>query len=330
MPARIILDTDAGVDDILALFLLLRSPDLAEVLGVTLVAGNTTLPQCIANVRRALNVAALYRDGRTMPLTFPIAVGAADSLSPTGVDALDVHGFDGLGGTSAMRDTAGNLLYPEAEVVFDQRPAADFILDSARRHPGEVTVVAIGPLTNLALALRHDPDGFRKLRSIVLMGGAFRHDGNVTPAAEFNIFWDAVAASEVLQSGVPLTIVPLDCSEQTWLRPADLEGEGPVHAFLRDATRFILRFHQQYEGFEGCYHHDPVAVGVALDPSLATGVHVRVDVETEGRITRGATVACLRPHRPLNGDPPNAFVCLQPEKERFERFFADRVLPPGA
>lgn len=330
MPRKIILDTDAGVDDILALFLLLRSPDLADILGVTLVAGNTSLPRCISNIRRALRVAALYDGGRNAPLTFPVAVGAAASLAPTGVDAVDVHGFDGLGGTSEMRDAAGALLYPEADIPFDPRPAADFLLDSARQHPGDITVVAIGPLTNLALALRKDAAGFRQLRSIVLMGGTFRHDGNVTPSAEFNIYWDAVAASEVLHSGVPITIVPLDCSEQTWLTRADLEGDGPVHAFLRDATRSILRFHHQWEGFEGCYHHDPVAVGVALDPSFAEGAHVRVEVETEGRFTHGATVACFRPHRPLSDGAPNAFVCLKPDKRRFERFFLDRVLPPGA
>ncbi|HEY3266245.1 MAG TPA: nucleoside hydrolase [Armatimonadota bacterium] len=327
---KILLDTDAGVDDILAILLLLRCPDLAKTVGMTLVAGNTTLDKCIVNVRRALGVAALYRDGLgRYEGGFPIAAGAAEPLERPLFMAEDVHGPDGLGGVSSLTDGSGAPLYPEADISLDPRPADELILDLAAASPGEITLVAIGPLTNLALAVRRDPRRFGLLKEIVLMGGAFRHDGNVTPRAEFNIFVDPEAAALALAAGVPVTIVPLDCSERARFRRHELDGEGPVHAFVRHATGVIIDFHRRFERFEGCFHHDPLAVAIGLDSRFATGMHTRVVVETKGEHTVGETVAGLRPDRPLLSGPPNAFVCLKPDPS-FERFFLDRVLPEGA
>lgn len=328
---KILLDTDAGVDDVLALLLLLRCPDLAECVGITVVAGNTHLEHCVANVRRALGIARLYTDKRTAEIEgIPVAVGAAGPLTRPLLRADEVHGPDGLGGTSVLRDSAGGLLYPEHPVTLDSRPASRFLLDSATNSPGEITLVAIGPLTNLALACTEDPTAFRRFKEIILMGGAFHHDGNAAARAEFNILVDPEAARIVLDSGVPVTMVPLDCTEQTRFIESDMEGDGPVHAFARAATSTIIGFYRRFEGFEGIYHHDPFAMVVALDPAFAFGVRTRVEVETQGRFTTGETVATLRRQRVLLEGEPNALVCLQADAERFDRFFLDRVLPPGA
>jgi len=295
------------------------------------VAGNTTLEQGLANLRRGLAAMDLYGDGRSADLSRTLlAVGAEAPLEREPFFATEVHGPDGLGGAGHHTDTTGLPLYPEADFPLDPRPASDVILDCAEAYPGEVTLAAIGPLTNLALALRKDPGRFRKLREIVAMGGAFLHHGNTGPRSEFNIHVDPEAAREVLESGVPLTMVPLDCSEQARLMWTDIEGPGRVRRFVRDVTGFIMDFHVATEGFHGSFHHDPLAVGVALDPSFASGVHTRVAVETRGEHTAGETVAGLRPNRPLMPGPANARVMLRPDAARFERFFLDRVLPAGA
>ncbi len=148
---KILLDTDAGVDDALALLLLLRCPDIAQCVGITVVAGNTPLPQAVSNTLRVLEVARLYTDGRTAPAP-PVSVGAEKPLKGRLVHATEVHGEDGLGGVSLFVDQCNRPLYPEASIPLDARPAYRFILDTANTHPGEVTLVAIAPLTNLALA----------------------------------------------------------------------------------------------------------------------------------------------------------------------------------
>jgi inosine-uridine nucleoside N-ribohydrolase len=328
---KILLDTDAGVDDVLALLLLLRCPDLAQCVGITIVGGNTHLEHCVSNVLRGLSIAGLYTDGRTADLTgIPIAVGAAQPLARPLLKAHEVHGPDGLGGTSTLVRANGGPLYPERRHPIDPRTAHRFILDTAAAAPDSITLVAIGPLTNVAMAFQEDPVGFRRLKEIVLMGGAFHHDGNTSARAEFNMRVDPEAAQIVLDSGVPITMVPLDCTEKTRLIESDMEGAGPVHAFLRHATRMIVQFYRRFEGFEGVYHHDPLAVGIAMDPSLALGIHTYVDVESKGEFTTGETVASLRRQRSQVAAVANARICLEPEAERFERFFLARVLPPGA
>ncbi|HEY3413343.1 MAG TPA: nucleoside hydrolase [Armatimonadota bacterium] len=328
---KILLDTDAGVDDVMAILLLLRCPDLAECVGITVVAGNTNLEHCLANVRRALGIAGLYTDGLTASIGgIPVLAGAARPLSRPLLHAIEVHGPDGLGGTSTIPDPSGALLYPERPVPLHPLPAHRFMLDAAVQAPGEITLVAIGPLTNVALACLEDPVAFREFKEIILMGGAFHHDGNASARAEFNILVDPEAARIVLDSGVPVKMVPLDCTEQTRLIESDLEGDGPVHAFLRAATSTIMGFYRRFEGFEGIYHHDPLAMGVALDPSFAFGMRTRVEVETRGEYSTGETVAALRRQRALLEGEPNVEICLHADAERFNRFFLDRVLPAGA
>jgi purine nucleosidase/pyrimidine-specific ribonucleoside hydrolase len=328
---QILLDTDAGVDDVLALLLLLRSPDLASCAGITVVAGNTHLENCVANVRRALGVAELYADGRTANVAgIPLAIGAAKPLTRPLLRADEVHGPDGLGGTSMLTLPSGAALYPECEVEADSRPAYEFILQTAAAAPGEITLVAIGPLTNVAMAVQADPARFHALREIVVMGGAFHHDGNVSSRAEFNIRVDPEAAQLVLDSGVPVTMVPLDCTEKTRITRRDLDGDGPVHQFARHATGTIMQFYQDSEGFDGFYLHDPLAIGIALDRTLAFGLQTRVVVETKGEFTLGETVSCLRRSRCPLPEGPDTMVCLQPDARRFETLFLERVLPHGA
>lgn len=328
---KILLDTDAGVDDVLALLLLLRSPDLATCVGITVVAGNTHLDDCVANVRRALGVAELYNDGMTAEVaTIPMSIGASQPLERPLLRADEVHGPDGLGGTSTLLHASGQPLYPQIAIAQDTRPAYQFILDVAAESPGEITLVAIGPLTNVAMALQADPVRFRALKEIVLMGGAFHRDGNTSPRAEFNMRVDPEAAQLVLDSGVPVVMVPLDCTEKTKLCHTDILGDGPIHEFVQYATSMIMGFYRTFEGIDAIYHHDPLAVGIALDPTLASGIDTRVVIETKGEYTTGETVACLHRSRSLLPEGSSALVCLHADAKRFEEMFLHRVLPPGA
>ncbi len=161
------------------------------------------------------------------------------------------------------------------------------------------------------------------------MGGAFRHDGNVTAAAEF-MSTSNRNGGIVLDAGVPFVMVPLDVTEKARIVPDDIEGPGPVSTFASQMLGTAFDFHERFEGFRGCYFHDPLAVGIALDRTLASGVTTRVVVEDKGSHTRGMTIAGLRPNHPLIPGEPNATVCLQCDAPRFEAFFRDRVLPAGA
>jgi purine nucleosidase len=305
----IILDVDTGVDDALAIALALRSPEL-QVMGITTVNGNVHLDQATANTLLTLDVLGAP----------PISVvrGAAKPLSgPQTLTAAHVHGGDGLGGVSVR--------YPVSS-----RQAAEgaprFLLETIRRHPGVLTLVATGPLTNVALALREDPDTMRQLHAITVMGGALRVPGNVGPVSEFNFAVDPEAAAVVVRAGLPLTLVPLDVTEQVCFTQDALEAsrrEGPVARFVRDITAFTMQFHREREGVAGIFLHDPLAVGVVADPSLVRDEAVPIDVECRGELTAGMVVADLR--RRSQGKPVTR-ICTRVDPPRFLELFRMRVL----
>jgi len=275
-PRDIIIDTDPGQDDAVAILLALASPEL-NVLGVTAVAGNVPLALTTHNICQVLELA-----GRT---DVPVYAGAAHPLKRKLVTAEHVHGSTGLDGPTLPRPT---MRLSEGE-------AADYIVRSVRASPaGSITLCALGPLTNLALALSRAPDIAPRLQEIVLMGGGFFEGGNITPAAEFNIYVDPEAAHIVLKSGVPVVMLPLDVTHQVLTTRARIAALRAINTRCATAVADMLAFYERFDvekyGTDGGPLHDPCVVAYLLLPDLFTGRRVNVEVEIASELTMGMTV----------------------------------------
>lgn len=274
MTRKIIIDTDPGQDDAVALLLAFASPEL-EVLGVTCVAGNVPLALTTVNARKICELAARA--------DCDVYAGAEAPLSRPLVTAENVHGKTGLDGADLPEPTM--KLWPGA---------VDFIVEMVRAHPGAVTLCPLGPLTNIATALKKAPDLADKVQEIVLMGGGYFEQGNVTPSAEFNIYVDPEAAEIVLKSGAKIIMLPLDCTHQALTTPAHVAGFERMGTAVGDAvaglTHFFERFDKEKYGSEGAPLHDPCVIAYLLKPELFSGRFVNVEIETESELTLGATV----------------------------------------
>ncbi|MFC6687623.1 nucleoside hydrolase [Jhaorihella thermophila] len=275
---KIIIDTDPGQDDAVAILLALASPEEIEVLGITAVAGNVPLPLTARNARIVCELAR-RRD-------VPVFAGCAAPLKRPLVTAEHVHGKTGLDGP----------VLPEPAMPLQDAHAVDFIVDTVRGLPeGEVTLCPLGPLTNVAMALRKAPDIAGRLREIVLMGGAYFEVGNITPAAEFNIYVDPEAAEIVFRSGVPLTAMPLDVTHKALVtRPRNEAFRAlgtPVGVAVAEMTDFFERFDREKYGSAGAPLHDPCVTAFLIRPELFSGRHINVEIETQSDLTRGMTVA---------------------------------------
>lgn len=302
-----IMDVDTGVDDALAIILALRSPEFA-LQGISTVSGNVHLCQATANTLTVLDVLEAP--------AIPVVTGAAAPLARRGITAGEVHGGDGLGGAAGRFPPSGRRVMTDA---------AGFILETIRRLPGELTLIATGPLTNIALAIEKDIRTMRQLRALVVMGGAIRVPGNVGPVSEFNFAVDPEAAAVVLGAGLPVALVPLDVTERVILTRRQLDEVQPagrLHAFVAQITASTMAFHGARGEGDGIVLHDPLAVGVALDLSLVRQEPVALAVETRGALTTGMTVADFRRQRAA----PTARVCVEVEAERFLGLFVERVL----
>jgi purine nucleosidase len=289
--SRVIIDTDPGVDDALALLLAMRSPELA-IEGITPVAGNVPLELTLPNALRMVEVA-----GRT---DIPVAAGATGPLLRRLVTATYAHGENGLGGA----------VFPEPKTKPIPQTAAAFIRDTIRKYPGEVTLITIGPLTNVATAFSADRALAGMARGLVMMGGSLS-GGNITPAAEFNVYVDPEATRIVFQSGIPITMVGLDVTRKTTLTEqhvATLEAaQNPVSQAAGKIARNAIN-HAREQGFlAGPNMHDSLAVAAFLDASLLQWNDYYVDVETAGELTAGETVG----YSPTAGD-----LRRTPEKEK--------------
>lgn len=298
MPRPLLIDTDPGIDDALALLLAVRVPNW-RLEAVTTVAGNVPVGVATSNVARILGV--------TRPACPPVvAAGAPAPLARPLVTATHFHGDDGLCGLGGR--------FPEAPVVRHPGDAADLLIQSARRWPGELVVVTLGPLTNLALALDRDLAALRRVRAVVSMGGSVAEGGNVTAAAEYNVFVDPEAAARVMRAGLPLTLVPLDVTHRVrW----SAERIGRLDATWHPVARFARALAREAlgrAGDDGIALHDPLAVAVAIEPSLVESLCLPVAVETSDGLTRGVTVADRR-RRPAGG--PTCRVALRVDSERF-------------
>ncbi len=307
MARKIIIDTDPGQDDAVAILLALASPEL-QVLGLTIVAGNVPLALTAQNARKICELVG--RDD------VPIYAGCDAPIARALVTAEYVHGKSGLDGVDL----------PAPRMPLQPGHAVDFIVETLRREPpGSVTLVPIGPLTNIATAFRRAPDIVGRVAEIVLMGGAYFEVGNVTPAAEFNIYVDPEAAAIVFASGAPLVVMPLDVTHKALTSRAWVEGmraTGPVGEAIASWTDFFERYDREKYGSLGAPLHDPCTIAWLLRPDLFHGRRINVEIETEGRFTTGMTVADWWG---VSGRAPNALFIRDLDTEGFFALLTERL-----
>ncbi len=279
MPARkIIIDTDPGQDDAVAILLALASPEEIDVLGITAVAGNVPLSLTQKNARIVCELA-----GKPDTKVF---AGCDTPIARKLVTAEHVHGKTGLDGPTL----------PDPEMELADGHAVDFIIDTLRSEPeGTVSLCPLGPLTNIATALTKAPDIASRIQEIVLMGGAYFEVGNITPTAEFNIYVDPEAAKIVFACGAPITVMPLDVTHKALVtkpRNDAFRALGtPVGVAVAEMTDFFERFDKEKYGSQGAPLHDPCVTAYLIKPELFTGRHINVEIETSSDLTLGMTVA---------------------------------------
>jgi purine nucleosidase len=324
-PRKIIIDTDPGTDDAMAIMLALNSPEL-DVRAITVVPGNVIAKQGLDNALRMLSLANRC--------DIPIAAGAQHPLFQKLITAEFWHGKNGL----------ANIELPPSNCKVDARWAPDLIIELVHASPHEITLVPIGPLTNIALAVEKDPSIVPLAKEVILMGGSIS-GGNSTAVAEANIYGDPEAAQIVFQAGWPLTMVGLDVGDKTLLSRKHLaqlgKTHGPVSDFIYKVAEFLIQLGEKV-GESGTPMYDPLAVGVVIDASMVTAPLMHMDVETRGELTRGQTVANRRNaieknvlHHFPDGDryiveglekvEPNAKVCTEVNAEKFLELFVSRI-----
>jgi purine nucleosidase len=329
----LLIDCDTGIDDALALLYACASPD-ARIVGVTCVHGNVGARQVAHNTRAVLELA-----GRT---DIEVALGREAPLTRELVVAPETHGPTGLGYAT---------LPPPSQSLSD-RDGPALIVEELRERPGEIVLVTLGPLTNLATAVLHEPALPRIVRRWVMMGGSYRSPGNVAPTTEWNVQSDPEAAKVVIDAfgrateehgSRPPVALGLDVTERAKFTPEHMaalarragshpdetrdEGLGSVATnamirFIADALRFYMEFHSRYDGFYGAFIHDALAIAAALDPSLIRTEALTIDVELAGTLTAGETVTDWRR---VWGRPANVEVAVEADAERFMDAFVDRV-----
>ena len=308
-PRKIIIDTDPGQDDAFAILLALASPDEIEVLGITCVAGNVPLALTTRNARIVCELA-----GRS---EMPVFAGADRPLKRKLVTAEHVHGKTGLDGPVMVEPT----------MALQAQHGVDFIIETLRREPAQtVTLCPLGPLTNIALAFQKAPDIIFRVQQIVLMGGGCFEGGNITPAAEFNIYVDPQAADIVFRSGVDLVVMPLDVTHKvltTKPRVAAIRALGTkVGEVAADWADFFERFDMAKYGSDGGPLHDPCVIAYLLRPDLFTGRHINVEIEVQSELTMGMTVADWWG---VSGRTPNAMFIGGVDADGFFAVLTERL-----
>ncbi|GCE31418.1 nucleoside hydrolase [Dictyobacter alpinus] len=308
---RLLIDTDPGIDDALALFLAIASPEV-QIEGITTVSGNVSISMTTHNALALLELA-----GATQTT---VASGSARPLIRQAVFADHVHGENGIGGVQ--------LPAPQQEPLHNK--AVETIIQTILQAPGEITLVALGPLTNLALAVRCEPKIAEMVREVVIMGGAFQVPGNVTPAAEFNIYADPHAAHIVMHAGWPLRLVSLDVTNHTLM---DQEQFARLAANNHPVTRSMQAMATSYiegmgkkRGVSGIAMHDPLCLAAAIQPELITWRNAYVDIELNGTYTQGQTITYFDqdPARPTTNQP-NVLASINVDKERFIALYMDTI-----
>ena len=277
-PRKIIIDTDPGQDDAVAILLALASPDEIDVLGITAVAGNVPLNLTSRNSRIICELAG--------KADVPVYAGCDRPMGRPLVTAEHVHGKTGLDGPDL----------PEPTMPLQEEHAVDYIIDTLRAElSGTVTLCPLGPLTNIATALEKAPDIAARVQQIVLMGGAYFEVGNITPAAEFNIYVDPQAADIVFKSGIDIVVMPLDVTHKALVTAARNDAfraiGTPVGIAVAQMTEFFERYDKEKYGSAGAPLHDPCVTAYLIRPELFTGRYINVEIETHSELTMGMTVA---------------------------------------
>ncbi len=308
-PRKIIIDTDPGQDDAVAILLALASPDEIEVLGITAVAGNVPLDLTQKNARIVCELA-----GRP---DLPVYAGCDRPMGRDLVTAEHVHGKTGLDGPDL----------PDPAMPLQDGHAVDFIIDTLRAHAsGTVTLCPLGPLTNIATALQRAPDIAEKVQQIVLMGGGYFQGGNITPAAEFNIYVDPQAADIVFKSGIDIVVMPLDVTHKALVtkpRNDAFRALGtPAGIAVAQMTDFFERFDKEKYGSAGAPLHDPCVTAYLIQPDLFTGRHINVEIETSSELTMGMTVADWWR---VSGRAPNALFIGDLDADGFFALLTERL-----
>ncbi|MBP0618034.1 nucleoside hydrolase [Jiella mangrovi] len=304
----VIFDTDPGQDDAVAILTALASPEL-DVLGICTVAGNIPLDLTTKNALKLIELA-----GRT---DVPVHAGCDRPLGRALVTAEHVHGETGLDGPDLPEPATG----PGAG------HATDFLIETVRaREPGTVTLMALGPLTNVALAFAKAPDIVSRLAGLVLMGGGCFEGGNITPAAEFNIYVDPEAAAMVFRSGVAITVLPLDVTHQMRSTKQRIDAFRALGNKAGEAVAAMLSFSERFDvekyQSEGAPLHDPCVTAFVLDPSIFEGRQINVEIETGSALARGMTVA---DYWGVTDRPKNAFWVRSGDSDRFYQLLTERI-----
>ena len=275
---KIIIDTDPGQDDAVAILLALASPDEIEVLGITAVAGNVPLSLTEKNARIVCELA-----GRP---DIPVFAGCDRPLKRKLVTAEHVHGKTGLDGPEL----------PEPKIKLQEKHGVDFIIDTILQEPeNSISLCPLGPLTNIASAILKQPKIVSRIKKIVLMGGAYFEVGNITPTAEFNIFVDPDAAKIVFEAGIDMVVMPLDVTHKALVTEKRNEAfrqlKSPVGVAVAEMTDFFERFDKEKYGSSGAPLHDPCVTAYLIDPKIFSGKNINVEIETQSELTLGMTVA---------------------------------------
>lgn len=305
-PTRIIIDTDPGVDDALAFLLALASPEI-QLEALTTTQGNVTLEKATRNTLSVLELCQASHipvaRGSLLPLVQPLRASA------------DVHGESGI----------GNARLPEPGTQVVPRHAVDYLIERVLAEPDEISIFPIGPLTNIAMAIRKEPRFAQAVKELVIMGGAILEHGNSTPQAEFNIYVDPHAAHIVFHSGIPITLIPLDVTHKCLLRQEHLDRimkiDSPVSRFIRDAVEVYLDASFAL-GYEGSSLHDPLTLATILAPELLTLKDYYVDVDISGGVSMGKTFADIQN---IWKRPANMKVAMDVRGEDFVELFLQRM-----
>jgi purine nucleosidase len=307
MTKRIIIDTDPGIDDALAILLALASPELT-LEGLSIVHGNCSAEQATKNGLSILELANASH--------IPLAKGCELPLVQPSLLAPETHGNTGL----------GYAKLPEPRNKPRVQHGCDFLIEKVMSNPGEITLVAIGPLTNVAMAIRKEPQFANSLKELVIMGGAIRHEGNTTALGEFNVYVDPHAAHIVFHAGIPTTLVPLDVTYQCILNAQDVERllkiDSSIPKFIKDTTDFYMAYHDTYQGIKGCIINDPLALALTFAPELCDYEELHVDVDISGGVSTGKTLADFYNY---NKKPANMRVALGVRAKDFIELFLERM-----
>lgn len=307
MTKRIILDTDPGIDDSLAILLALASPEIT-LEGVSTIHGNASTAQVTMNVLSVLDLAKASH--------IPVYRGCELPLVQTSLLAPETHGDHGI----------GYAKLPASQINPQVKKGSDFLIEKIMSSPGEITLVCIAPLTNVALAIRQEPRIVENVKEVFIMGGAIRHEGNTTPLAEFNTYVDPHAAHIVFHSGMPITLTPLDVTYQCIFLKHDLNRllkiNSPITKFISDATRFYMEFHEEYQKIDGCVINDPMTLALTFMPEICDYQDLYVDVDLSGGVSMGNTFADFY-H--MTKKPANMRVALGVRPRDFMEMFLGRM-----